>query len=62
MDKLKGKKTYLIGILSILAALHLMITGIIETGQFVSILSTALVGMGIRHGMPGKPSATPRTD
>ena len=56
MDKLKGKKTYIIGILSIIAALHLLITGAIETGQFVSILSTALVGMGIRHGMPSKPS------
>tara|TARA_Y100000310_G_scaffold342169_1_gene444085 strand:+ start:2272 stop:2457 length:186 start_codon:yes stop_codon:yes gene_type:complete len=52
MDKLKGKKTYLFGVISIVAAFHLLVTGAIETGQFVSILSTALVGMGIRHGIP----------
>lgn len=51
---LKGKKTYIVGSLSVVAALYLVVTGAIDLGQFTAILSTALVGMGIRNGMAKK--------
>lgn len=51
MEALKGKKTYFFGTLSILAAVYLLATGAIDMGAFTQILSTALVGMGIRAGI-----------
>ncbi len=48
---MNGKKTYILGGLSIIAAVYLLATGAIEMGSFTQILSTALVGMGIRHGI-----------
>ena len=48
---LNGKKTYIIGILSIFSAGILLANGSIDTGAFTQILVTALASMGIRHGI-----------
>jgi len=49
-----GNKTYIFGVLSILADVILLITGHIEVGAFTQILATALTAMGIRHGISKK--------
>ena len=48
---LRGKKTYTIAIVSISSATYLFATGQLDSGQFMSILSTALVSMGLRAGI-----------
>jgi len=49
--KLNGKKTYIVALISVIAAVFLYTTGQIDIGLLTSITSTAFVGSGLRHGM-----------
>lgn len=48
---LQGYKTYIVSALSILASVALLMGGYIDVGVFTSIVSTALVGAGIRNSI-----------
>ena len=51
MEKLKGKKSYLVGIGTLLAAVGLYLQGNIELGAAVQLAVTALMGIFIRKGI-----------
>ena len=48
---LDGYKTYIIGIISILAGAAALFTNKIDFAQYSQIVETALLGMGIRNGI-----------
>lgn len=53
MEFLRGKKTYLTGLGVVLTAVGMFLTGDIEAGAALQMVSTALIGIFLRSGING---------
>jgi hypothetical protein len=51
---LVGYKTYIVAALTILAGFWLFASGQVDSSVFLQLLSTALIGAGLRAGIAGK--------
>ena len=54
MDWLKGKKTYILGVLSIVSAVAGVLTGTIDLGTAWVAIQAALASMTIRNAIPSQ--------
>lgn len=50
MDLLNGKKTYIVGIGTILGAISGVMTGMLDIASAVQIIIPAVIGMTLKHG------------
>jgi len=51
LEWLKGKKTYIVGISTIMAAVASYVTDTIETGEMIKLIVAAIMAMTIRAGV-----------
>ena len=58
MEKMKGKRTYMVAIGGVLTAVGAYLSGDMELGQMVSIVTTSLMAVFLRKGVKAAEDAS----